>query len=60
MVWSFALLLLLNALLRTWRGVAGALRDPLTRRLLMAAAALVTANWGTYIFAVNSTIVIKW
>jgi chloramphenicol-sensitive protein RarD len=59
MVWSLALLLLLNALLRTWSGVGRALSDPHTRRLLLTAAALVTANWGTYIWAVNNGYVVE-
>lgn len=59
MVWSFALLLVINAVLRTWRGVHSAVSDPRTRHLLMAAAALVTANWGTYIWAVNNGYVVE-
>lgn len=59
MVWSFIFLLLINAVRRSWRPVAEAVRTPRTRWLLMLAALLVSANWGTYIWAVNNGYVVE-
>jgi chloramphenicol-sensitive protein RarD len=59
MVWSLAFLLLINAVMRTWSHVATAVRDVRTRRLLLAAAALVSVNWGTYIWAVSHGYVVE-
>lgn len=59
MVWSFAFLLVINAFLRTWPQVRAALADTRARRLLLAAAALVSVNWGTYIWAVNHGYVVE-
>jgi chloramphenicol-sensitive protein RarD len=59
MVWSFAFLLIINTALRTWSVVGATLADPRSRRLLLAAAALVSVNWGTYIWAVNNGYVVE-
>lgn len=59
MVWSFVFLLIITALLRTWSQVRAALADRRIRLLLLAAAALVSVNWGTYIWAVNNGYVVE-
>ncbi len=59
MVWSFVFLLLITALLRSWSQVRAALADRRIRLLLLAAAALVSVNWGTYIWAVNNGYVVE-
>ncbi|MFN8185325.1 MAG: EamA family transporter RarD, partial [Candidatus Nanopelagicales bacterium] len=59
MVWSFAFLLLIGLFSRSWRQIGEALRTPRTRWLLLAAAALVSVNWGTYIWAVNHGYVVE-
>ena len=59
MVWSFVFLLIITARLRTWSQVRAALADRRIRLLLLAAAALVSVNWGTYIWAVNNGYVVE-
>ena len=59
MVWSFVFLLIINIFMRTWSRVRDALADPRTRLLLPVAAALVSVNWGTYIWAVNNGYVVE-
>ncbi len=59
MLWSFVFLLLITALLRSWSQVRAALADRRIRLLLLAAAALVSVNWGTYIWAVNNGYVVE-
>ncbi|MCU0298451.1 MAG: EamA family transporter RarD [Candidatus Nanopelagicales bacterium] len=59
MVWSFAFLAVINVVLRGWSQVKSALKLPRTRWLLLAAAALVSVNWGTYIWAVNNGYVVE-
>jgi chloramphenicol-sensitive protein RarD len=59
MVWSFVFLLVINIFMRTWSRVRDALADPRTRLLLLAAAALVSVNWGTYIWAVSNGYVVE-
>jgi chloramphenicol-sensitive protein RarD len=59
MVWSFVFLLIINVFMRKWGLVRKAMTDPRTRRLLLAAAALVSVNWGTYIWAVNNGYVVE-
>jgi chloramphenicol-sensitive protein RarD len=59
MVWSFAFLALINVVLRRWSQVGAAISRPRTRWLLLAAAALVSVNWGTYIWAVNHGYVVE-
>lgn len=60
MVWSFAFLLLINAVVRTgWGQIRTALATPRTRWLLLTAAVLVSANWGVYIWAVNNGYVVE-
>lgn len=59
MVWSFVFLLVINGFLRTWPQVRAAMLGSRTRRLLLLAAALVSVNWGTYIWAVNHGYVVE-
>lgn len=60
MVWSFAFLLLINAVVRTgWRQIRTAVVTARTRRLLMAAALLISVNWGVYIWSVNAGFVVE-
>jgi len=59
MVWSFAFLLIINGFLRTWSQVRATLADGRVRLLLLGAAALVSVNWGTYIWAVNHGFVVE-
>lgn len=60
MVWSFLFLLLINAVIRTgWAQIRSALVTPRTRRLLFAAAILISANWGVYIWSVNNGYVVE-
>lgn len=53
-IWSLVFLVLLNSAMRTWEPVKTALVDRRTRRLLVLAAALITFNWGLYIWSVNN------
>lgn len=53
MVWSLAVVLILLAVKRDWAWIAELRRSPRKCLLLLAAAALVSVNWGTYIWAVN-------
>lgn len=53
-IWSLVFLVLLNAAMGTWGPVRTALRDSRKRRLLVLAAALITVNWGLYIWSVNN------
>lgn len=60
MVWSFAFLLLINAVIRTgWRQIRTAIVTPRTRWLLLAAAILISVNWGVYIWSVNAGFVVE-
>ena len=60
MLWSFAFLLLINAVLRTgWTQIRAAVVTPRTRWLLLAAALLISLNWGVYIWSVNAGYVVE-
>lgn len=60
MVWSFLFLLLINAVVRTgWKQIRVAVTTPRTRWLLLAAAALISVNWGVYIWSVNAGYVVE-
>ncbi|KAA1419480.1 EamA family transporter RarD [Nocardioides humilatus] len=58
-VWSALVMALLVVALRRRAALAALLRDRRTTLLLMLAAATITANWGTYIYAVNSSRVVE-
>lgn len=59
MVWSFVFLLGINFVMRSWPQVRDAFAQTRARRLLLTAAALVSVNWGTYIWAVNHGYVVE-
>lgn len=59
MLWSFVFLLIITAVMRSWGQVRTALADRRVRLLLLAAAALVSVNWGTYIWSVNNGYVVE-
>ena len=54
MAWSLIVMVVLLAARRNWSWI-GQLRRPATAKvlLLLAAASVITVNWGTYIAAVN-------
>jgi len=53
MVWSLAVMMLLLAIRRDWAWIAELRHTPRKVLLLLAAATVVSANWGVYIWAVN-------
>lgn len=60
MVWSFLFLLLINAVVRSgWLQIRRAVTTARTRRLLFAAAVLISVNWGVYIWSVNNGYVVE-
>ena len=60
MFWSFGFLLLINLVVRTgWRQIRDAIATPRTRWLLLAAAVLISVNWGVYIWSVNAGYVVE-
>jgi len=52
-LWSLVTIAILVAVLRKFGQVKALLREPRRRWPLIAAAFLISANWGTYIWAVN-------
>ncbi|TCC59728.1 EamA family transporter RarD [Kribbella pittospori] len=52
-VWSLVTIAILVVVLRKFGQVRALLREPRRRWPLIAAAFLISANWGTYIWAVN-------
>jgi len=58
-VWSFLLLIGVLAVMRRWRWLRGALRQPRTMLGLTAAAMLIASNWGTYIYGVSTARVVE-
>jgi chloramphenicol-sensitive protein RarD len=52
-VWSVVVMLLLVLVARRSGQLATLLRDRRTRTILIAAALVITVNWGTYIWGVN-------
>lgn len=57
--WSFLFLALLLTVRRGWSTVGAVLRQRRPMLLLLAAALLVSVNWGTYIWAVNNGHVVE-
>ena len=51
-IWSLVFMVGLNTVRRGWRPVLQAWRNRRTRNLLILAAALITINWGIYIWAI--------
>ncbi|MQA98274.1 MAG: EamA family transporter RarD [Streptosporangiales bacterium] len=54
MVWSLATVLVILVVRRNWRWVRALVDSPRRMLLVVIAALLITANWGTFIFAVNT------
>jgi chloramphenicol-sensitive protein RarD len=54
MAWSLVFTVLLLAVLRNWRWIAVLSRNPGQLRWFFGSAALVTVNWGLFIYAVNT------
>ncbi|WP_405999167.1 EamA family transporter RarD [Streptomyces sp. NBC_00829] len=59
MVWSLAVVGLALLALRRWSWVRELLRRPRKLGLITVAAAVITVNWGIYIWAVNSGHVVE-
>ncbi|MFG3252086.1 EamA family transporter RarD [Streptomyces sp. NPDC048172] len=59
MVWSLPTALLILALLRRWSWIRPLLREPKKLALILLAACVISANWGLYIWSVNSGRVIE-
>ncbi len=59
MAWSLVLIVVLLGMSGGYAGVVTVLRNPRQRWLLTLAAVLVSVNWGTYIFGVNSGHVVE-
>ncbi|GAA1509523.1 EamA family transporter RarD [Nocardioides humi] len=59
MVWSLVVMGVLVAVLRRTAALRAVLRSRRTTLLLVVAAATITANWGTYIYGVNSDRVVE-
>lgn len=58
-VWSFLLLVGVLTMMRRWRGLRGALRQPKVVLGLAVAAMLIATNWGVYIYGVSSARVVE-
>jgi chloramphenicol-sensitive protein RarD len=59
MAWSAVTMVALVVLLRRWRRVRAVLRSRRARWLLLLAAALISVNWGMFIYGVNSGQVVE-
>ncbi|MFC3576866.1 EamA family transporter RarD [Streptomyces yaanensis] len=59
MVWSLVLVALALLVLRRWAWAGELLRQPRRLGLITIAAAVITVNWGVYIWAVNSGHVVE-
>ena len=58
-LWSLVTVVLVVAVLRRGRDVVAVLRNPRTRWLLLVAAAVISVNWGGYIWGVNNDRVVE-
>ncbi len=58
-VWSLLFIGLLLTVVRRWRLVTPAVRDLRTLAVLVGAAALISANWLVFVYAVNSGHVVE-
>ena len=58
-LWSLVTVSLVVVVLRRGRDVAAVLRNPRTRWLLLVAAAVISLNWGGYIWGVNNGRVVE-
>ncbi|NJP95189.1 EamA family transporter RarD [Nonomuraea sp. FMUSA5-5] len=59
MVWSLVVVAVALAVRRHWSWVKTIVRQPAKLALLTVAAIVVTVNWGTYIYAVNTGHVVE-
>ncbi|MGW0840147.1 EamA family transporter RarD [Streptomyces sp. NPDC002787] len=59
MVWSLAVVGVLLLVLRRWSWAGELLRQPRRLGLITVAAAVITVNWGVYIWAVNNEQVVE-
>ncbi|MEU2245306.1 EamA family transporter RarD [Streptomyces sp. NPDC019224] len=59
MVWSLGVVAVLLLVLRRWSWIGPLLRQPRKLGLLTVAAAVITVNWGLYIWAVNNGHVVE-
>ncbi|MFJ2738938.1 EamA family transporter RarD [Streptomyces sp. NPDC087440] len=59
MVWSLAVVAVALLVVRRWAWVRELLRQPKKLRLITVAAAVITVNWGLYIWSVNSGHVVE-
>ena len=58
-VWSLVVIIVITTAARAWRRVGALLRQPRKVGLVVLAAVLISANWGTYIYGVNSDRVVE-
>lgn len=58
-MWSFVLLALVLLATRTWSQVTPLLRSKRTLGLLAVAAVFLSANWGTYVYAVSTDQIVE-
>jgi chloramphenicol-sensitive protein RarD len=58
-VWSFVVVLAVTTVARGWRRIVALLHQPRKIGLVAMAAALISVNWGTYIYGVNSDRVVE-
>ncbi|MGY1437377.1 EamA family transporter RarD [Streptomyces reniochalinae] len=59
MVWSLPTALVILALLRRWSWVTALVRQPRTLGLLVLAAAVISVNWGLFIWSVSADKVLE-
>ncbi|WP_327269296.1 EamA family transporter RarD [Streptomyces sp. NBC_01218] len=59
MVWSLAVVGVVLLVLKRWAWIGELLRQPRKLALITAAAAVITVNWGLYIWAVNNGRVVE-
>ncbi|MCW8097417.1 EamA family transporter RarD [Streptomyces tauricus] len=59
MVWSLGVVLIALLVMRRWSWALPLLRQPRKLGLITVAAAVITVNWGVYIWAVNSGHVVE-
>jgi chloramphenicol-sensitive protein RarD len=59
MMWSFVVVAVVLLVVRRWRWAGELLRQPRRLGLVAVAAAVISVNWGVYIWAVNSGHVVE-
>ncbi|WP_431042815.1 EamA family transporter RarD [Streptomyces sp. P1-3] len=59
MAWSLAVALVVLLVLRRWSWIPTLLRQPRRLAAIVLASAVITANWGLYIWAVNAGYVVE-